>query len=87
MRKPHGAPHHAADGSRLQIVLIQMHVPVRLGQAGRDQGKQVLRVGRGLDVIGAVHIHHVEAALRHAAPLQLSDAVRSGQGYRHSRKP
>ena len=58
--------HAAFCGSRLQVVFVQLHVPVGLGQAGGDEGKGVLRVRRGLNVIGAVHIHQVEAAARYA---------------------
>lgn len=68
MQKPHGrAP--CGFASRLQIMLIQSEAPICLGQAGRDKGKHILRVGCRLDVIGAVHIHKIEAALGHAGEM------------------
>ena len=56
--------HAAFCGSRLQVVFVQLHVPVGLGQAGGDEGKGVLRVRRGLNVIGAVFVQQVENIVR-----------------------
>ena len=62
---------------RIQVVLAQAHMPPTLRHFRTDQGKQVLRVGGGLDIIGAVLVHQVEAVLGHAVfLLYLSHGVR-----------
>ena len=53
----------------VQLLLAQLHLPPPAGQPRPDQREQVGRVAGGLDVVGAVHIHHVKAALRHAPEL------------------
>ena len=49
-----------------QVLLADVHIPQLFRQARGDEGEAVLRIAGGLDVVRAVHIHHVEAALRHA---------------------
>ena len=85
--------HAAFCGSRLQVVFVQLHVPVGLGQAGGDEGKGVLRVGRGLDVLGSVHIHHVEAAPGHAGKVVyirrgvVGEALPTVSAFGHKKSP
>lgn len=50
----------------LQIVLSQTHGAPALRQLRPDERKQILRVGGGLDVVGAVLVYQIEGALRHA---------------------
>lgn len=50
----------------LQIVLSQTHGAPALRQLRPDERKQVLRVGGGLDVVGAVLVHQIEGTLRNA---------------------
>lgn len=54
---------------RIQVVLAQAHVPPTLRHFRPDQGEQILRVGGGLDIIGAVLVHQVKAVLGHAPEL------------------
>lgn len=49
-----------------QIVLSQTHGAPALRQLRPDERKQILRVGGGLDVVGAVLVYQIEGALRHA---------------------
>ena len=49
--------------------LADAHILPAAGQPRPDQRKQMLRVAGGLDVVGAVHIHQVKAALRDAPEL------------------
>lgn len=53
----------------LQVVLAQAHMPPTLRHFRPDQGEQILRVGGGLDIIGAVLVHQVKAILGHAPEL------------------
>ena len=48
----------------LQLVLSDRHVLPLLGQGVGDERKDILRVRRRLDVVGAVLVHQVGAALR-----------------------